>query len=94
MDSKFCQQEKTNTRSDLMRPVISRVRLFAALWPVAHQAPLSMGFSRQEYWSGLPFPPPGDLPHSGIEPASPVSPAQQVDSLLLSHQGSPKYRQG
>ena len=47
-----------------------------------------MGFSRQEYWSGLPFPPPGDLPHSGIELASPVSPAQQVDSLLLSHQGS------
>ena len=45
-----------------------------------------MGFSRQDYWSGLPFP--GDLPHSGSEPASPVSPAQQVDSLLLSHQGS------
>ena len=75
MDSKFCQQEKTNTRSDLMRPVISRVRLFAALWPVAHQAPLSMGFSRQEYWSGLPFPPPGDLPHPGIEPLSLASPA-------------------
>ena len=42
---------------------------------------LSMGFSRQEYWSGLPCPPPGDLPHPGIEPASPVSPALQVDSL-------------
>ena len=42
---------------------------------VAHQAPLSTGFSRQEYWSGLPFPPPGDLPDPGIEPASPVSPA-------------------
>ena len=40
---------------------LSRVRLFATLWTVAHQAPLSMGFSRQEYWSGLPFPPPGDL---------------------------------
>ena len=42
---------------------------------VARQAPLSMGFSRQEYWSGLPFPPPGDLPHPGIEPASFMSPA-------------------
>jgi len=48
--------------------------LFPTLRTVAHQAPLSMGFSRQEYWSGLPFPP-GDLPNPGIEPASPVSPA-------------------
>ena len=53
----------------------SHVRLFATLWTVAHQAPLSMGFSRQEYWSGLPFPIPGDLPDTGIESASPVSPA-------------------
>ena len=45
------------------------------------QAPLSMGFSRQEYWSGLPIPPPGDLPDPGIEPVSPVSPTLQVDSL-------------
>ena len=44
-------------------------------WTVACQASLSMGFSRQEYQSELPFPPPGDLPHSGIEPASPVAPA-------------------
>ena len=50
----------------------SCAQLFATPWTVAHQAPLSMGFSRQEYWSGLPFPPPGDLPHPGIEPASPV----------------------
>ena len=49
----------------------SRVQLFANLWPVAHQAPLSMGFSRQEYWSGLPCLPPGDLP----DPGSPTSPA-------------------
>ena len=48
----------------------SRVRLFATLWTVARQAPLSMGFSRQEYWSGLPCLPPGDLPHPGTEPAS------------------------
>ena len=43
--------------------------LFVTPWAVAHQAPLSKGFSRQEYWSGLPCPPPGDLPHSGMEPA-------------------------
>ena len=47
-------------------------------WTVAHQSPLSMGFSRQEHWSGLPFPSPGDLPDSGIEPQSP---ALQADSL-------------
>ena len=50
----------------------SRVQLFATQWTVAHQAPLSMGFSRQEYWSGLPFPPPGDLPNPGMEPLSPA----------------------
>ena len=49
---------------------LSRVWLFAAPWSVACQAPLSLGFPRQEYWSGLPFPSPGDLPDSGIEPAS------------------------
>ena len=47
---------------------LSRVRPLATLWTVAHQAPMSMGFSRQEYWSGLSFPSPGDLPGSGIEP--------------------------
>ena len=47
---------------------------FATLWTVAHQAPLSMGFSRQEYWSELPYPPIGDLPNPGIEPVSPASP--------------------
>ena len=50
------------------------VRLFATLWNLAHQAPLSMGFSRQEYWSGLPCPPPGDLLDPGIEPGSLDSP--------------------
>ena len=52
----------------------SSVQLFAALWAVARQAPLSTGFSRQESWSGLPCPPPGDLPDPGIEPVSPVAP--------------------
>ena len=55
--------------------VLSHVRLFATSWPVALQAPLSMEFSRQEYWSGLPFPPSGDLPHPGLELETPVSPA-------------------
>ena len=58
-------------------------------WTVAHQAPLSMGFSRQKYWRRLLFPSPGDLPDPGIGPASPTSSASQADSLLLSHQGSP-----
>ena len=57
---------------------LSCVRLFATPWTVAYQAPLSMGFSRQEYWSGLPFPSPGDLPNPGIEPRSP---ALEADSL-------------
>ena len=50
--------------------VFSHVQFFATPWTVACQAPLSMGFSRQEYWSGLPFPPPGDVPDPGIEPVS------------------------
>ena len=53
----------------------SPVRLSANVWTVARQAPLSLGFSRQEYWSGLPCPPPGDLPDPGIEPAFFTSPA-------------------
>ena len=52
--------------------LLSRVRLFVTPWTVAHQAPPSMGFSWQVYWSGLPFPSPGDLPHPGIEPGSPA----------------------
>ena len=54
---------------------LSHVRLFGTLWTVAHQAPPSMGFSRQEYWNGLPCPPPGNLPDPGIEPGSPASSA-------------------
>ena len=49
---------------------------FVTPWTVAHQAPLSTGFPRQEYWSGLPFPPPGDLPDPGIEPTSPILSAE------------------
>ena len=52
--------------------LLSRVRLFATPWTVAYQVPPSMGFSRHEYWSGLPFPSPGNLPYPGIEPGSPA----------------------
>ena len=69
--------------------VFGRVQLLVTLWTVAHQAPLSVGYSQQEYWSGLPFPPPGDPRDPGIKLASIGSPALQVDSLLLSHQGGP-----
>ena len=58
--------------------VLSRfscIQLFATLWAVAHQAPLSVWFPKQEYWSGLPFPAPGDLPDPGIKPMSPETPA-------------------
>ena len=65
---------------------LSRLRLFATLWTVACQAPLSMGFSRQEYWSGLPCPSPGELPNPGIES---VFPALQADSLLSEPPGKP-----
>ena len=66
--------------------LLSRVRLFSTPWTVAHQAPLSMGFSRQEYWSGLPFPSPGDLPDPGIEPRSPTL---QADALTSEPPGKP-----
>ena len=65
---------------------LSCVRLFATPWAVACQAPLSMGFSRKEYWSGLPCPPPGDLPNPGVEPRSP---ALQADSLPAEPPGEP-----
>ena len=64
-------------------PLLSHVQLFASPWTVARQAPRSMGFPRQEYWNGLPFPSPKDLPEPGIEP---VAPALQVDSLWMNRQ--------
>ena len=66
-----------------MLSCFSHVLLFAMSWTIAHQASRSMGFSRQEYWSGLPFPPPGDLPDPGIETASLMSPVLKVSSLPL-----------
>ena len=61
--------------------VLGRVRLFVTPWTGARQASLSVGFFRQEFWSGLPFPSPGDLPDPGIKSSCPGSPALQVDSL-------------
>ena len=65
---------------------LSRVRLSATPWTEAYQAPQAMEFSRQEYWSGLPFPSPGDLPNPGIEPGSP---ALQADALSSEPPGNP-----
>ena len=67
---------------------LSRVRLFVTPWTAAYQALPSMGFSRQECWSGLPFPSPGDLPNPGIEPKSPIL---QQTLYRLSHQGMLGY---
>ena len=66
--------------------LLSRVQLFATSWTVAYQVPLSMGFSRQEYWSGLPFPSPGNLPDRGIKHGSP---ALQADALPSERPGKP-----
>ena len=66
---------------------LSRVRIFATPWTAAYQAPPSMGFSRQVYWSGLPFPSPGDLPNPGIEPRSPTL---QADALTSEPPGKPE----
>ena len=69
---------------------LSRVWLFATPWTVSHQAPPSMGLSRQEYWSGLPFPSPGHLPDPGIEPRSPTL---QADALTSEPPEKPKKKQ-
>ena len=76
------------TESQVVVELLCCIQIFATPWTVAHQAPLPMGFPRQEYWSGLPFPFPGDLPDPRIKRSSPVL---QEDSLLLSRQGSPTY---
>ena len=68
--------------------LLSHVRLFATPWTVAHQAPPSMGFSRQEYWSGLPFPSPGDLPNPGIKSRSPILQADTLTSEPPGKHGS------
>ena len=82
-------QSSTDSSSFQHMCLLICARLFATPWTAAHQAPLSMGFSKQEYWSGLPFPTSGDLSNQGIELSSPVL---QAESLLLSHQGSPQVQ--
>ena len=67
----------------------SCVQIFASLWTLALQDPLSMGFSRQEYWNGLPYPHPGDLPDPGIKLTSPCLLHWQVNSLPLAPPGKP-----
>jgi len=74
----LCYVEKICMCIISLRYSLSHMQVFATPWTVAHQAPLSMGFSRQEYWSGLPFPSPGDLPDPGIKP---WSSALQADCL-------------
>ena len=69
---------------------LSRVQLLVTPWTVARQAPLSMRVPRQEYWSGLPFPSPGDLPEPGIKPESPISPALAGVFFTTEPPGKPK----
>ena len=73
--------------------LFSHVWIFVTPWTVASQAPLSVGFSRQEYWTGLPFSTPGDLPDSGIKPTSLASPAWQADALQLAQTRKPEKAQ-
>ena len=72
--------------------LLSRIQLFATPWTVAYQAPLSMGFSRQEYWSGLPLPSPGGLPDPGIETGSPVFQAGTLPSESPGLSQGPIYK--
>ena len=71
--------------------MLSSLQLFSTLWTVAHQAPLSVGFPRQEYWSGLLLASPGDFPYSGLSSQLLCLLHWQADSLLLCHFGSPIY---
>ena len=70
--------------------ILSRVRFFVTSWTVARQAPLSMGFSRQEYWNGLPFPTPGELADPGIKPTSSVAPALTGRCFTTEPPGKPQ----
>ena len=81
-----CTEQPPNKECEVKWKLLSHVRLFATPWTVACQAPLPMEFSRPEYWSGLPFPSPGDLPNLRVEPRSP---ALQVDSLSSEPPGKP-----
>ena len=83
IETSFCSSSPSRS--------LSRIRLFATLWTIAQQASLSMGFPKQEYWSGLPFSSPGDLPDPGIKPRSPAGSLLHCRQIFffyqLSHQG-------
>ena len=89
--SRFFWKQKRRKRKKKNSSRFSYVQLFATPWTVARQAPLSIGLPRQEYWSGLPFPSPGNPPNPGIEPGSPVTAASAGEFFtLLRQQGSPR----
>ena len=83
------RQTQMQTNHVKVQRALSHVLLFATLWTVARQAPLSIGFPRQKYLSSLSFPPVGVLPDPGIKPASPTPPALQADSLPAELSGKP-----
>ena len=91
-EEEMAEHDLATKQQQQMKPaaaakLLSRVQLCATPWTVAHQAPLSMGFSRQEYWSGLPFPSPRDLPNPEIKPRSP---AFQTDASTSEPSRKPK----
>ena len=86
---KNSQQHGYRGKEESIACVLRCVPLFVTVWTVANHAHLSMGFSRQEYWSGLSFPSPGYLPNPGIKPEFSASPALKTDSLLLEPSGKP-----
>ena len=88
-DSLMLSHWRSPQESESKVKSFSCVQLFATPWTVAHQAPPSVGFSRQEYWSGLPFPPAGDLPNSGMEPRSPALEAGALTSEPPGEPGKP-----
>ena len=84
-----CKHSRTNHFGAIPVCMLSHLQLFTTPWTIAHQAALSLKFSRQEYWSGLPFPTPRDLPDPGIKPTSPTSPALAVISFTTEPHGKP-----
>ena len=94
LDSSFCYQSRLSGRwwgQCMHAQLLSRIWLFATPWTVAHQALLSVGVFRQEYWSGLPFPPPGHLPDPGVQPVSPAFPALE-GGFFTTEPGSKQHK--
>ena len=87
------EKERSTVRHTLPGKLLSRVRLLVIPWTVAYQDPPSMEFSRQEFWSGLPFPSPGDVPDPGTEPVSPASPAVAGKFFTTETHGKPTVKE-